>query len=221
MASVFNAAEAIDMGIEKERKRRDFYGYAAERFKDKDMKGLFARLRDWEETHIKKFSEIRATLEESEASESYEGEFAAYAKAAVNDLLYKQVSAEWFSKNVREPLTAVEYGMGFERDSILFFNELLRYMTPHHKEKVEEMIGEEKKHLIYLSGMKKEMAAAEKPLSHEMNTQLAIMKEGMSILLDKISGPINERQTKILTTVKNSVDRLKTMIDSAWPGSKQ
>ena len=38
MLNVFNAAEVIDMGIEKERKRRDFYGYAAKKFKMKDMK---------------------------------------------------------------------------------------------------------------------------------------------------------------------------------------
>ena len=73
MANIFNAAEAVDMGIEKERKRRDFYGYTALKFKEKDMVELFSRLRDWEETHIKKFSGIRATLEESEATESYRG----------------------------------------------------------------------------------------------------------------------------------------------------
>ena len=154
MANVFNAAEAIDMGIEKERKRRDFYDYAALKFKEKDMVDLFSRLRDWEEAHIKKFSELRATLEESEATESYSGEFAAYTKATVDDILYKQVSAEWFSKNVKEPLAAIQYGMGFEKDAILFFTELLRFMTPHHKEKIEELIEEEKKHLVYLSELK-------------------------------------------------------------------
>jgi len=153
--NLFNTPEAIDMGIEKERKRRDFYGYAALKFKENDMVELFSRLRDWENTHIKKFSEIRATLEESEATESYQGEFAAYAKATVDDILYKQVSAEWFAENVKEPLTAIQYGMGFEKDAILFFNELLKFMTPHHKEKIQELINEEKKHLIYLSELKK------------------------------------------------------------------
>ena len=154
MANVFNAAEVIDMGIDKERKRRDFYGYVALNFKEKEMTELFSRLRDWEETHIKKFSEIRATLEESEATESYPGELAAYVRATVDDILYKQISAEWFSKNVKAPLTAIQYGMGFEKDAILFFNELLKYMTPYHKEKVQELIDEEKKHLIYLSELK-------------------------------------------------------------------
>ena len=37
MANVFSAAEIIDMGIAKEKKRRDFYGYAADKFKEKDV----------------------------------------------------------------------------------------------------------------------------------------------------------------------------------------
>lgn len=154
MANIFNAAEVIDMGIVKERKRRDFYGYVAEHFKENDMKELFARLRDWEETHITKFSQIRSTLEESETTESYKGEFASYVKATVDDMLYEQVSPAWFSKNVRAPLDAIQYGIGFEKDAILFFAELLKYMNPHHKEKVQELIDEEKKHLIYLSELK-------------------------------------------------------------------
>ncbi|MDD5427778.1 MAG: ferritin family protein [Candidatus Omnitrophica bacterium] len=155
MPNVFNAAEVIDMGIEKERKRRDFYGYAAENFKEKDLKTLFAQLRDWEDTHIKKFSEIRSSLKESEATETYKGELASYMNATVDDLIYKKVSAEWFLKNVRRPAIAIQYGIGFEKDAILFFNELLKYMNPYHKEKVQELIDEEKKHLVYLSELSK------------------------------------------------------------------
>jgi len=155
MANVFNAAEVIDLGIEKEKKRRDFYGYAAEKFKEKDMKELFTRLRDWEEAHIKKFTEIKNSLEESEVAETYEGEFLSYLKATVDDILYKQVSPEWFSKNISKPLIAIQYGIGFEKDAILFFNELLRYMNPNHKEKVQVLIEEEKKHLLYLARLKR------------------------------------------------------------------
>lgn len=156
MANVFNAAEVIDMGIEKERKRRDFYGMVAKAFKAKRMRTLFSRLRDWEEAHIKKFTEIRDSVDESETIESYEGEFAAYMKAAVDDLLYRQVSARQFAKNVRTEHDAIRYGMGFEKDAILFFNELLKYMSPHHKEKIEVLIQEEKGHLVYLAELRRE-----------------------------------------------------------------
>ncbi|MDP3730558.1 MAG: ferritin family protein [Candidatus Omnitrophota bacterium] len=154
MANVFNAAEIIDMGIAKEKKRRDFYGYAADKFKEKDMKDLFSRLRGWEDEHVKKFTDIRNSTETYEIKESYQGEFAAYMKFVVDDMLYKQVSAQWFAKNVKDSLTAIQYGIGFEKDAILFFSELLKYMMGPNREKVEELISEEKKHLIYLSELK-------------------------------------------------------------------
>lgn len=153
--SAFNAAEIIDMGIEKEKKRRDFYGLVAAKFKGKEMKDLFTKLRDWEETHIQKFTAIRNSVDKSEIVESYQGEFEAYIKATVDDMLYSQVSAGEFSKNVKNEISAIQYGMGFEKDAILFFSELLRYMTQHHQEQVRELIDEEKKHLIFLTELKR------------------------------------------------------------------
>ncbi len=143
------------MGIAKEKKRRDFYALVATSFKQKEMKELFGRLRDWEAEHIKKFGEIRDTIDESEVVESYQGELGAYMKALVDDMLYKQVTAAQFSKNVKTPLEAIAYGLSFEKDAILFFQELLRYMTPLHQEKVVELINEEKKHVIYLTELKR------------------------------------------------------------------
>lgn len=155
MANLFTAAEIIDIGIAKEKKRKAFYGYAADRFKEKDMKDLFSRLRDWEGEHIKKFAKIRDSAQTYETFESYQGEFGAYIKFAVDDMLYRQVSPAWFARNVKKPLQAIDYGIGFEKDAILFFSELLNYMMGPEKEKVGELIGEEKKHLIYLSELKK------------------------------------------------------------------
>lgn len=155
MANVFTAAEIIDMGIAKEQKRRDFYAYTADKFREKDMKELFSKLRDWEEEHIKKFTAIRNSTQTYETAESYAGEFADYIKYAVDDMQYNQVTAKWFAKNITKPLEAIRYGISFEKDAILFFSELLKYMTGPDSEKVGALIQEEKKHLIYLSELKK------------------------------------------------------------------
>ena len=118
------------------------------------MKKLFSRLRDWEDEHIKKFSAIRETVNIDETQESYEGELTEYMKALVDDVLYEQVSAKEFSKNVKSPKIAIQYGIGFEKDAILFFNELLQYMEPVHTEKIQLLIDEEKKHIIYLAELR-------------------------------------------------------------------
>ena len=51
-------------------------------------------------------------------------------------------------------------------------------------------------------------------VSHELRTPLSITKEGLSLVLDKVTGPINEQQARILTVSKNNIDRLARIINS-------
>lgn len=155
MGNIFNAAEIIDMGIEKERKRRDFYGRVATEFKEKDLRKIFSDLRDWEEEHVKKFTDIRNSIKGEEIAESYQGEFTAYISALVDDKLYAMVTASAFAKNIKTPLDAIQWGIGFEKDAILFFNELLEYMPSENRGKVRQLVEEEKKHIVYLAELRK------------------------------------------------------------------
>ena len=75
-----------------------------------------------------------------ESQESYEGELAEYMKALVDDILYNQVSDEEFANNIKTPKAAIQYGIGFEKDSILFFNELLKYMEPLHSSRTSAVM---------------------------------------------------------------------------------
>jgi len=151
---LFNAAEIADIGIEKEKKRKEFYGRVAEKFSDKDIKELFTKLRDWEDKHIKKFTEIREKVSQSEATDSYPGEMNDYIKSLMDDTLYKEVSPEEFSKKVTTPISAVQYGIGFEKDAILFFNEFLNLISESDKKIIKQLIDEEKDHIVYLSNLK-------------------------------------------------------------------
>lgn len=57
-------------------------------------------------------------------------------------------------------------------------------------------------------------------VSHELRTPLSITKEGVSLVLDNIAGPVNEQQAKILTTAKNNIDRLARIINDLLDISK-
>jgi signal transduction histidine kinase len=51
-------------------------------------------------------------------------------------------------------------------------------------------------------------------VSHELRTPLSIEKEGISLLVDEVVGPVNPEQREILQTVMRSIDRLARMISS-------
>ena len=51
-------------------------------------------------------------------------------------------------------------------------------------------------------------------VSHELRTPLAAMKEGISIVLDGVTGRINGKQKKFLDIAKRNVERLEAMINN-------
>ena len=51
-------------------------------------------------------------------------------------------------------------------------------------------------------------------VSHELRTPLSIEKEGVSLLLDGMAGPVNPEQKEILETIMRSIARLSRMITS-------
>lgn len=57
-------------------------------------------------------------------------------------------------------------------------------------------------------------------VSHELRTPLSIAKEGISLILDGIVGPANERQAKILNTARDNIDRLTRIINTLLDISK-
>ena len=161
MVNVFNAGEIVDIGIEKEKARRDFYDQVANHFDEPEMKDLFTKLRDWEDAHIRKFKMIREALKEPKVVESYPGEMDAYGQALVDDKLYTEVKPEAFSQYVNTPLDAIHYGIQFEKDAIFFFQEMAHFMKTSQNDVILQLIGEERQHIVYLIQLKKKITAKE------------------------------------------------------------
>lgn len=160
MTKILRPLDIIDIGIEKEKKRRDFYATAQEKFSGKkDLADLFAKLRDWEQEHITRFEEIREGVSGAKYDESYPGEIAAYMAVVVETELYSGISAEQLAGRVESPGDAIEMGIGFEKEAIIFFNGLARFIDHKFYHTVRSLIEEEQQHLIMLYQMKKNLEA--------------------------------------------------------------
>lgn len=155
MSTIFNMAEVMDIGIEKEKARRDFYRAAAAASPEGEVKALFGKLADWEEEHVRKFGKIRAEIDEQEPPESYPGEEVEYMRALVADQLYKDTTPEGTAAAAAGPRAAIDRGIEFEKDAILFFRSLGLFLSPDRREIIERLVGEEKEHLVYLLELRK------------------------------------------------------------------
>jgi rubrerythrin len=156
--AILQPSDIVDIGIEKEIKRRDFYALAAEHFADSpELAKLFGRLRDWEEGHIKKFESIRDDVKGGNYAESYPGEIHEYMAAVVDSDLYENLDAESFALTIKTPEAALDAGIGFEKDAILFFGGLANFVDPKAREVIQELISEEQQHMLQLFEMKKKL----------------------------------------------------------------
>jgi rubrerythrin len=154
MANVLSIEDVVGLGIEKEKARRDFYAHVVEHFEDSEMKQLFSQLRDWEAVHVERFSKIKSSLGALPRAESYPGEMEAYMMSLVDDRFYSAVSPENFADTVRTPMDAINYGIMFEKDAILFFMEMAKYVQSDYKDVIMELMEEERTHVIYLIKLK-------------------------------------------------------------------
>ena len=156
--AVLQPSDIVDIGIEKEIKRRDFYALAAEHFADSaELAELFGKLRDWEEGHIRKFEKIRDEVKGGNYAESYPGEIHEYMAAVVQSDLYENLDAESFALTIKTPEEALDAGIGFEKDAILFFGGLANFVEPKAREVIQELITEEQQHMLQLFEMKKKL----------------------------------------------------------------
>jgi signal transduction histidine kinase len=78
-------------------------------------------------------------------------------------------------------------------------------------------LEEKNKELQELDRLKSDFIST---VSHELRTPLAITKEGIALIQDGVLGHVNEKQAKVLTTAKDSIDRLSRLITSLLDISK-
>ena len=105
-------------------------------------------------------------------------------------------------KEAKEEVEAHEWGVAKTNDAIkLLYKEL----------------EEKNKELQDLDRLKSDFIST---VSHELRTPLAITKEGITLIQDGVLGEVNEKQTKVLTTARDSIDRLARLITSLLDISK-
>ncbi len=57
-------------------------------------------------------------------------------------------------------------------------------------------------------------------ISHELRTPIAILREGVSLCLEGVAGPLTEQQTDLLTDSSCNIDRLNTLVSDLLEISK-
>lgn len=112
-------------------------------------------------------------------------------------------------KKTEEALKKARRDLEIERGELKKANEGIKILYKELEQKNEQ--------LKKLDELKSDFVST---VSHELRTPLSIMKEGISLILDGITGPTNENQKKMLNTVYANINRLTKIINDLLDISK-
>lgn len=145
----YSISEVIEQAVQTEKLGYQFYTTMADRFReDTGLKKLFETLAAKELVHEKMFLELK------EISGTVEPE----GWDEVSQYLRAIVESEFFLgshkslpdlKQVNTVESAVNFAMGFEKETLLYFHTIREVIK--EKDVVDEIINEEKSHIMWLS----------------------------------------------------------------------
>jgi rubrerythrin len=145
----FSISEVIEQAVQTERLGYQFYSSMAKKFeKEEAFKKLFETLAQKELRHEKTFSELK----EITGDEEPEGwdEASQYLRAIVESEFFLGKNKSLPSlEHVKSIGDAVNFAMGFEKETLLYFYEIRNVIK--EKDIVDEIINEEKSHIMWLS----------------------------------------------------------------------
>ena len=155
MAGLFSASEIVQIGIQIEKNGKEFYTVLAKSSKSENGREIFRYLAQEEDRHIKVFEDILSSIENYEPGQAYTEEYFSYLAALSKECVFtKEKVGEQIAKRVKDDMEAVETGIGFEKDSILFYHEIKGMVWKKGQQIIERLIEEERGHLRKLFEVK-------------------------------------------------------------------
>ena len=158
MGNIFAGSEIVEVGIQIEKNGKDFYDILGKQSRSPAAQKVFNYLAGEEEKHILIFQKILGTVENYEPPESFPGEYFAYMNALAAEYVFtqKDKGAE-IAKKIKNDKEAVDMGIGFEKDSIVFYEGMKKAVPDYDLKVVNELIAQEQGHLLQLSELKKQL----------------------------------------------------------------
>lgn len=150
----FDFRQAVSIAMEMERRGEDFYRRAARVSKSDEAIALLNRLAEDEKTHLADFRKLSQRLCGGEC-EPYDEETSAFLTAVAADIVFPGglmglLPGDGFSS----PRAVLLYAIRSEKDSILFYTELIAHSSDGEAEAVvREILDKEKWHLRRLVAM--------------------------------------------------------------------
>ena len=159
MGNIFSGSEIVELGIQIEKNGQEFYNTLTDQAKKEEAKEIFKYLSGEEEKHIAVFQGMLEKLGETyEPPQAYIDEYYGYMKTLASGYVFTQKNkGKELARETKSDKEAVDLGISFEKESILFYVGLKEAVPKGDQGIVDALIKEEQGHLKKLSDLKKRL----------------------------------------------------------------
>jgi rubrerythrin len=147
-AGVFSAAEMVQIAIQLEQNGQAFYQAAANRTNHEEVKHLLEFLAKEEERHERVFAGLLPEEKEHRPAQEYPGQKSAFIQALLEErLLPAGELVERVLPGLKSDAEVLDFALGFEKDTIIFFYELRHMLDAAQRGIMDEIMAQEKAHV--------------------------------------------------------------------------
>jgi rubrerythrin len=143
------------MAIQTEQNGTVFYKTVAESAASESVRQFAQFMAEEEARHEETFRHMLANVRDRRQPEAYPGELANYVQVLLeNKVLPDGAAARTCALNCQTDTDAIDLAIQFEKDTILFMYEMRELIPESERGAVDQMIAEEKRHVIMLTERK-------------------------------------------------------------------
>lgn len=156
----FNTDELMELAIQIEKNGLEYYALMSEKSVNPETKQVFEYLGREEQGHLENFVKIRERLAESQKEKAFQiadeyntPEMFNYLNAMFDGRVFPNLKSHAeIAGEIKTDEQAIYHAIGFEKDTVLFFHEILDILGPDDQNRslVRELIRQEKIHIARL-----------------------------------------------------------------------
>ena len=158
MSMLMSEQEIFSMAMEIEKSGKAFYNTIVGSAPDEKTRELFSFLAGEEQRHFDYFQKLSKMSGNLIIQDEDWQDISEYIKATTDSRFFigedKAIQA---AKNVNGIEEAINIAISFEKDTLLFFYELLNVTPEGSKDAAQKIVDEEKRHILLLTEKRKEL----------------------------------------------------------------
>jgi len=152
--AVFEISEMLKVAIKDEEIGEAFYNAIAGRTSDERLKERLLQIAKQEVYHAARFRNILTNVKDSKPREQYQGEYDGYMNALLTNRAFPDIASAIAKASKADDGECLDIAKRLEKDTILFYEELIKFVPSAYAVQINEIMNEERNHLADLTSLR-------------------------------------------------------------------